>query len=54
VALWPERGNEDLGQERQGALLGPPRDLGDAGGVGAHDGEAELGSRGPDGSALPA
>jgi hypothetical protein len=35
-------------------LLGPPRDLGDAGGVGAHDGEAELGSRGPDGSALPA
>ena len=30
------------------------RDLGDAGGVGAHDVEAELGSRGPDGSALPA
>ena len=54
VALWPERGNEDLGQERQVALLGPPRDLGDAGGVDAHDGEAELAGRGPDGSALPA
>jgi hypothetical protein len=46
VALWPEGGNEDVGQERQVALLEPPRDLGDAGGVGAHDGEAELASLG--------
>lgn len=53
VALWPEGGNEDLGQERQVALLGPPRDLGDAGGVGAHDGEAELAGRSPDGSGDP-
>jgi hypothetical protein len=33
-------GGEDLCQEREVALLRALRDLGEAGGVGAHDGEA--------------
>ena len=41
-------GGEDLGEEREVALLGSLRDLGEAGGVGAHDGQSQLAGGGAD------
>jgi len=42
-------GGEDLGQEGEVALLGALGDLGQAAGVAADDGEAQLPGGGPDG-----